>query len=177
MVRAGDVIQDPVTKQRIMFLKTREGTGGELLQMDFVMWPGGFVPTLHTHPSQEETFIVHSGKPHFTVEGKESDGQPGQTIAVPPGVPHVFDNPTDEDVHLTIELRPALRSEEMFEVLYAMGREGKLARNGLPRNPIRAAMFAREFQSETQPAGALLRFAAMLSAPVAAVGRLFGMEL
>src|ERR671918_500973 len=103
MARTGEVIEDPVTKQRITFLKTREDTGGELLQMDFVMWPGGFVPTLHLHPSQEETFIVHSGKPRFTVAGNVSDVGPGQTITVAPGVAHVFKNPTDSDVHLTIE--------------------------------------------------------------------------
>ncbi len=177
MARTGEVISDPVTKQRITFLQTREDTGGEFLQMDFVMWPGGFVPTLHVHPSQEERFIIHSGTPHFTVSGKESDGSPGETISVPPGVPHVFKNPTAEDAHLTIELRPALRSEEMFEVLYGLGRDGKLARNGLPRNPIVAAMFAREFRSETQAAGAFLRFAAALSAPVAALGKLLGVKL
>ena len=177
MARAGDLIEDPVTSQRIMFLKTREDTRGELLQMDFVMWPGGFVPTLHVHPSQEERFIIHSGRPRFSVAGKETDGAPGETISVPPGVPHVFKNPTQDDVHLTIEFRPALRTEELFEVLYAMGRDGKLARNGLPRNPIVAAMFAREFRNETQAAGAFLRFASMLGAPVAALGKLLGMRL
>ncbi len=177
MARAGDVIEDPVTKQRIRFLKTREDTGGELLQMDFVMWPGGFVPTLHIHPNQEERFVILAGRPHFTMNGSESDAEAGDTVNVPPRTPHVFRNPTNEDVHITIEFRPALQTEEMFEVLYAMGRNGKLAKNGLPRNPIVAAMFARDFRNETQAAGALLRFAAALSTPLAALGRLLGTKL
>ncbi len=177
MARAGEVIEDPVTKQRITFLQTREDTGGELLQMDFFMWPGGFVPTLHIHPNQEERFIILAGRPRFTMNGAESDAEAGETVSVPPRTPHVFRNPTDEDVHITIEFRPALRTEEMFEVLYALGRNGKLAGNGLPRNPIVAAMFAREFRSETQAAGAFLRLAAALGTPLAALGRLLGMKL
>jgi mannose-6-phosphate isomerase-like protein (cupin superfamily) len=177
MARAGDLIEDPVTKQRIRFVKTRADTGGELLQLDFEMFPGGFVPTLHIHPGQEERFIVHSGAPRFTVAGKESDAGPGQTVSVPPGVPHVFRNPTEDDVRIIIEFRPALRTEEMFEVLYALGRNGKLTRNGLPRNPIVAAMFAREFSNETRAASSVLRIATALAAPVAPLGRLFGLEL
>ena len=67
----------------------------------------------------------------------------------------------------------ALRTEEAFEQLFALARQGKLVAFGLP-GPLRAAVMAQEFEDEVRLAGlppALQKFAASLLAPV---GRLLG---
>ena len=50
MARAGDVIEHPVTGERITFLQTAESTNGELLRLELAVGPRGFVAAPHIHP-------------------------------------------------------------------------------------------------------------------------------
>ena len=61
MPKAGDVIENPITTDRIIFRKTRQDTNGELLQFDNYHKAGGVGPMPHLHPLQEETFEVVKG--------------------------------------------------------------------------------------------------------------------
>ena len=67
---------------------------------------------------------------------------------MPPGKRHFFANRESQPVIAVLELRPALRMEEVFESLAAFGREGKTNAGGLPRNPLQLAVFAWEFRRE-----------------------------
>lgn len=60
MAHAGQVIEHPVTGERITFLKTAGDTGGQLLRLDLHVSPHGFVAAAHVHPGQEERFEVRS---------------------------------------------------------------------------------------------------------------------
>lgn len=61
MAKFGEVIDNPVTKERIIFRKAAQDTNGELLQFDDIMQVGGLGPPEHIHPHQEERFEVVSG--------------------------------------------------------------------------------------------------------------------
>lgn len=61
-----------------------------------------------------------AGKARFRVGGEIHELGVGDTVAVPPGVPHVGWNPTDEEVRLRIEFRPALRWLEFVQELFAL---------------------------------------------------------
>jgi mannose-6-phosphate isomerase-like protein (cupin superfamily) len=172
MPKPGDVVENPVTKDRLTFVAIDE----DRMEMDFTMFPGGFIPSLHTHPNQTETFRIISGRPLFTVNGRQHEASPGEEIVVEPGTPHIFRNPTDEDAHLRIEFRPALRTAELFVTLGALARQGKLAKGGLPRNPFLGAIFAHEFRNEARAAGAMA-LANPLVGPAAAIGRRLGLRL
>ena len=43
MIKSGDVLEHPVTREKIVFRKTARDTGGELLQADMYLQPGAFV--------------------------------------------------------------------------------------------------------------------------------------
>jgi quercetin dioxygenase-like cupin family protein len=176
VAKAGDLISSPPTGERIQFAETSKDTGGELLRFEYWQEPGGAVPAVHLHPQQQETFHVRAGRPRFTIRGEIRDAAPGETLVVPPGTPHVFGNPTDAQVHVTIELRPALRSEDMFVALYTLAAQGRLTRVGIPTNPLLGALFARQFRNEVRPVG-WMRALATLTPPAASVARLFGMSL
>jgi hypothetical protein len=75
MSKAGDTIENPVTKERIVVRVGTEDSGGELLAVDGYVQPGGAVAGEHVHPAIEETFTVVSGRVGFRIEqGQASFG-------------------------------------------------------------------------------------------------------
>jgi mannose-6-phosphate isomerase-like protein (cupin superfamily) len=176
-VKAGDIIESPPTGERIVFVQTSADTNGELLVFEHTFRPGGAVALAHRHPNQEERFEVLSGTPRFSMKGVEQNAGKGESVIVPPGTPHLFFNPTDAETVVRIELRPALRSEDMFVTLYELARSGRCNTKGIPRNPLVSALFARTFRDEVRPVGALWQALNLLSPGGAAVARLVGIKL
>jgi hypothetical protein len=43
----------PVTGERLVFRRRSRDTGGELLEFELLMAPGGFIAAAHVHPNQE----------------------------------------------------------------------------------------------------------------------------
>jgi hypothetical protein len=58
VARAGDVLDDPTTGSRLVFLRTAAETGGELLEYELTFIPGGFSARDHVHPLQSEQHEV-----------------------------------------------------------------------------------------------------------------------
>lgn len=58
MAIKGQKIVNKITSDVIAFLQTREDTNGGLLQFDNFHAVDGIGPLPHSHPLQEETFIV-----------------------------------------------------------------------------------------------------------------------
>jgi quercetin dioxygenase-like cupin family protein len=183
MARAGETIENPVTRERLVFLATAQETNGELLRVEHVFAPGGFVPAAHLHPHQVERFEVLSGSPRFRIGDEERTARPGDAVAIPAGTPHTWWNSGDDETRVLIEFRPALRTEEIFEVLYGLGRDGRLNRRSVP-NPLLGAVLAQEYEHEARVAPTkeimltrlpplLIR---LLIAILAPLGRLLGYE-
>jgi quercetin dioxygenase-like cupin family protein len=181
MARTGDTIENPVTRERLTFLRTAADTAGELLEVELAFAPGGFVPAMHVHPRQEERFEVLAGNPRFRIGTSEQTGSPGDTLVAASGTPHRFWNDGPDEARVRIELRPALRMEEVLEENARLGRAGKLNRKGLP-SPLRGALLTREYAAELAPAAdpeILLsrlppRLLRSLLVPLAALARLLG---
>ena len=69
MINAGDTLENPVTGERIRFLKTSKETGGEYVLVEVTDLPGGDVAAAHVHPYQDEQFEVFSGRATFQIDG------------------------------------------------------------------------------------------------------------
>jgi quercetin dioxygenase-like cupin family protein len=82
MVQSGHVIENPVTGERITFLRTAAKTNGELLQLMLSVKPRGFVAAEHEHPRQEERFEVVSGRMRFRIRGIERVVGAGDDILI-----------------------------------------------------------------------------------------------
>lgn len=148
MVKSGDVIEHPITRERIIFRKTAHDTNGELLQADFYLPPGGFVAAEHIHPLQEERFEVLTGTLRGRIAGKEVTGGPGETVVVAAGTPHVWWNSGDAEMHVLVEVRPALRIEVFFETFFGLAQDTKVnPKTGLP-NPLQLAVTLQGFRHE-----------------------------
>ena len=147
-ITPGDTIENPVTGERFTFTHTAASTDGELLAFDFALRPGGAVPIPHVHPIQTERFEVTEGRMRFRVGLRTIIAEPGDVIEVQPGVMHSFANAGETEARLRVEVRPALRMEEMFAEVVALAKSGQMTRRGLPRNPLVLADLARRYDQE-----------------------------
>lgn len=132
MPRAGDVIENPITTDRIVFRRTRQDTNGELLRFDNYHQPGGIGPNPHFHPLQEETFEVVTGTFGITRSGHEQLLKQGEKAIVPRGTVHYWRNAGKDELHIITEFRPALHFEEIIETVTALARAGRMDRAGNP---------------------------------------------
>jgi mannose-6-phosphate isomerase-like protein (cupin superfamily) len=65
-------------------------------------------PLQHRHARHDEGFYVISGTARFTVGEATYEAPPGTLVMVPPGVPHTFANPGDQEVLLLNTFTPDL---------------------------------------------------------------------
>ncbi|MGH9511653.1 MAG: cupin domain-containing protein [Terriglobales bacterium] len=67
-------------------------------------------PPLHVHDF-EEFFYILTGELVFEVNGKPFQAYPGDFVHAPSGIPHIFQNTTDQDARmLVIALRGASKT-------------------------------------------------------------------
>jgi quercetin dioxygenase-like cupin family protein len=151
MARAGDELLNPLTGERIVFVRTAADTGGELLEMDdFWTRPGHRAPE-HAHPEMQERWEIVAGTACFQIAGVQRTAGPGEVVLAAPGVPHQAWNPSEQPVHLRIQMRPALRWEQFVEGLFALAREAHDSGSSVP-DPSSLLRLLREFPREIAPA-------------------------
>lgn len=142
MIHAGDVIENPVTGERIVFHQTSVETRGEAVVFETFVQPNGFVAAAHVHPMQEERFEIISGRLGLKMGDKEIVAKPDETLTIPAGTPHRFWNTGEEEARFRCTVRPALQFEQLLETMFALAADGKTNKKGMP-NPLRLAVIAR----------------------------------
>jgi quercetin dioxygenase-like cupin family protein len=177
VAKAGDLIENTATGERITFLNTTQETNAELLRFEYVLPPGFTIPE-HVHPYQEERHEVLSGTLRGRVGGQERDYGEGERVVGPAGVPHAWQNPSsEEELRFVSELRPPLVFEAILETTFGLARAGKTTKQGIPKNPLQLAVLLDEtrgmFYSSRVPVAVQEAFLALLGV-LASVGRLLG---
>ena len=158
---------------RLVFLRTAADTQGELLEMEAHYRPHSPMPPEHFHPQQHERFEIVRGEYRARIGGEERRYRAGDVFEIPPGVPHWMHNTSDEPGQLLWQIRPALRTEDMFHILFGLARDGKTKANGAP-SLLQLAVILRAYRAEfvaTSPPPAVQRIVFGLLAPI---GRLLG---
>jgi len=175
MLKAGDVLENPVTGERAVVRVGTAESGGELLVADLYVRPGGAVMGEHVHPAIEESFTVVRGRLGYRLDGREGVAEPQERLHVPRGAAHDWWNVGDEEAQVLVEISPAGRFEEMIRNAFGLARDGKTDAKGQP-NLLQAALFAREFDDVirfTKPPRPVQR---LLFGALAPVARLLGYE-
>jgi quercetin dioxygenase-like cupin family protein len=174
MIRQGDSIENQVTGERLVFIKTSAETNGELVVVEAFVKPSGFVASPHLHPYQEERFEVLAGEVGFQLGKSRLIARPGQCVSVPAGTPHKFWNASDnEEAHFVCSVKPALQFERLIETMFSLAADGKTNRKGMP-NPLRLAVVAHAHYDDVRlpfPPEWMQRMGLALGAPL---GRLLG---
>ncbi|HET9112128.1 MAG TPA: cupin domain-containing protein [Ktedonobacterales bacterium] len=166
----GREIVNPVSGERIIIRQSGAQTGGKLLAFDLYLPPGGHVPARHAHPAQQETFTVVEGQMRFRLGRRTIIAQPGQTIAIPIGVAHWFGNAGTQVAHARVEVRPALRMQELFETTEALG-QASHARGAWLIQLASLARIVLEFQREVAVPDVPAPLVRLALAPLAMLGR------
>lgn len=175
MTRTGDVIENPVTGERMTFLQTAAETGGELLRIDLQVAPGGFATAEHVHPGQEERLIVRSGALTLRRGGEERTFTAGEAATVPAGVPHVWWNAGEDELAVELEFRPAGRFDAFITTFFALAQLGRTDAKGMP-NLLQVAVTAREYGDVIYPTSPPRPVQKALFAMLAPVARRLGYE-
>ena len=173
MIYAGQTIENPVTGERLSFVKTSRETNGEAVVVEVTVRPNGFVAAAHVHPHQDERFTITAGRVGFKLDRQEIVAVPGDVVTVPAGMAHRFWNAGDEEARFQTEVRPALQFERLIETMFSLAADGKTNKKGMP-NPLRLAVIANEHFDDVRlpfPPALVQRVGLALGAPV---GRLLG---
>jgi mannose-6-phosphate isomerase-like protein (cupin superfamily) len=152
MAYAGQTLQNPASGERITIRQTAADSDGDLLALDLELPAGGRVPGgQHIHPLQEERFEVVEGTMRFRMGRKRVVAGPGEVVVVPPGAKHDFANIGEDSALVRVEVRPALRMEDLFVTAVGLAEEGRTMLGGIPR-PLDLALFVEEFDDEVRAA-------------------------
>ncbi len=81
--------------------------------------------------------------------GREQDFREGERAVGPPGVPHAWRNPSEEEeLRIVSELRPALHLEALIEVGFGLAKALKTDSKAVPKRLLRLIMLANEAKHE-----------------------------
>jgi quercetin dioxygenase-like cupin family protein len=72
------------------------------------------MPAPHSHDAFEETIYGLEGTTSWTVDGRTLDIRPGETLCVPRGAVHGFDNHGTEDASFLAICSPGLMTPDYF---------------------------------------------------------------
>ena len=96
----------------------RATSGGAMTVIDALM-PRGFGPPLHRHDVEDEFFHVTEGRLWISAGGQETVLEPGGSVWLPKGLPHVFQCVADEGPTRMIQISTPAQFEEMVAKLGA----------------------------------------------------------
>jgi mannose-6-phosphate isomerase-like protein (cupin superfamily) len=114
MAAVGDRFEMPDGSAYIVKRPSAE-TGGEYVEMEFVLPTGCVPPPPHVHPHQVEGYEVVEGHFEVVIDGRWRTLGPGESASVPQGALHTFRNRSGAAVRVRNWHRPAMRFEEFIE--------------------------------------------------------------
>jgi len=152
MISQGFETTDPITKTRLVVVKAAQDTGGRGWVTE-VHCPEGAAPwgPAHVHRTWTETFDILQGTASCRLGTTVHTLRTGERIVMPPGVPHVHPWNTGSGVMVFRHTNEfgASTPEAVHDVLGAfatingLAREGRIGKNGVPKNPLQAAATIR----------------------------------
>ena len=100
---------------------TIERSTPEVLSMQAHWTPGDQEPLEHLHPAQDERFEVFEGALEVRIAGSTRVYEAGESFEVPRGTVHTMGPAGEDGARARWEVRPALRTEQMFRDIEAAG--------------------------------------------------------
>ncbi len=150
-IKAGFETTDPITRTRIVVVKGVEETLGRGWVTE-VHCPQGSTPFLpHVHQVWTETFEILEGSATCRLGAEERRVGRGESIVMPPGVPHVhpWNTGSGHMVYRHTNDFGATTPEAVtdvigaFATMFGLAREGRVGKRGLPKHPLQLAATAR----------------------------------
>ncbi|MBI3883292.1 MAG: cupin domain-containing protein [Sphingobacteriales bacterium] len=99
----------------INFLLEGKDTNGQVAMFEFKVPVGAKVPIPHYHEAYDETVYGLEGILTFIVEGKVTEVHPGESLFIPKGANHGFNNLYKADAKALTVITPALIGPDFFK--------------------------------------------------------------
>ena len=104
----------------IRFLVEGEQSGGSVAVFEFDVPAGTSLPAAHSHDGYEETIYGLEGVLTWTVEGDPTEVGPGETLCIPRGAVHQFDNLHETDAKTLAIVTPGILGPDYFREVAAI---------------------------------------------------------
>lgn len=147
MARTSEEFFDPIRGQRLIFRVTAQESKGAYVEVEAFYRPSSAAPPAHIHPQQEEFFEVLAGSLETRVNGQEKRYQAGEHFRIPAGVAHQMWNGGSTEARLLWQTRPALHTDDFFEMMWGLAQEGKTNKAGVP-NLLQLAVILQQYRQE-----------------------------
>ncbi|HET6605495.1 MAG TPA: cupin domain-containing protein [Rhodopila sp.] len=108
----------------LRFLHDKHSTNGSLDMFEMTVPSGGRMPVAHYHRNWDETIYGLTGTVTFTVEGQALAVGPRETLFIPRGQVHAFDNASGAAAACLCVLTPGILGPEYFREVAALVAEG-----------------------------------------------------
>lgn len=176
MTHAGDVFENPATRETGTILTGAGDTDGRYLQSETRVEPGGGVSVAHRHPQLTERFEVIEGELTLQLDGQTRTLTAGEQLTIAPGAAHHYANRSQADAVFRCEVWPAARFEAMVVTLFALGMEGRTDAKGQP-TPLQLAVLLDEYGDDVMELAGPPRWLQRIAIPLLArLGRARGLR-
>lgn len=98
----------------IRFLIEGHASKGSIAMFEFDVAAGAKVPAAHSHDAYEETLYGLTGILTITVNGHRSEIGPGDSLCIPRGAVHRFDNLHSTDAKTLAIITPGILGPDYF---------------------------------------------------------------
>jgi quercetin dioxygenase-like cupin family protein len=104
----------------IRFLVEGHASGGSVAVFEFDVAAGANVPVAHSHDAYEETIYGLAGVLTWTVDGRQSEIGSGETLCIPRGAVHRFENLHAGDAKMLAIVTPGVLGPDYFREIAAV---------------------------------------------------------
>ena len=99
----------------VRFIVEADQSDGQLTVFECDVAAEGKVPVPHSHDAFDETIYSLAGVTTYTVDGEEIEMSPGDSIFIPRGVVHGFENHGPDDSKFLAVITPGLFGPDYFK--------------------------------------------------------------
>jgi quercetin dioxygenase-like cupin family protein len=105
---------------RVRFLVEPEQSGGSVSVFECSVPAGAKVPAPHSHDAFEETVYGLAGSSAWTIDGLPVEIGPGDSICIPRGAVHGFENPGEDEARFLAIASPGVFGPSYFRDMAAV---------------------------------------------------------
>jgi len=109
-----------VGEMTIRFLVEGEQSAGSVAIFEFDVPAGAKVAAAHSHDGYGETIYGLEGVLTWTIEGAPTEVGPGETLFIPRGAVHHFDNTGESDARALAIVTPGILGPDFFREVGAI---------------------------------------------------------
>ncbi len=140
MAKSGQVLENPLTGVRVVFVQTPQDSGGLSVIHEFTYPPGTGREYPHVHQLSSDKFEILEGQATYQLNGETRSAQAGDSFDFPPGVPHLHPWNNGSAV---LKLRQTVtfptphtaeleKIDGIVETFFGLAKDGKVNKDGVP---------------------------------------------